>query len=62
MMSPAMLKMWISIAGMGLMFLSIIAIYFSRFKLKGVIKIITALIAYILMILSGIVIFIVLFS
>jgi hypothetical protein len=61
-MSPAMLKMWISIAGMALMFLSIITIYFSRFKLKGVLKIITAIIAYIFMIVSGIVIFIVLFS
>jgi hypothetical protein len=61
-MSPAMLKMWISIAGMALMFLSIITIYFSRFKLKGVLKIITAIIAYIFMVISGIVIFIVLFS
>jgi hypothetical protein len=61
-MSPAMIKMWISIAGMVLMFLSIITIYFSRFKLKGVLKVITAILAYILMIVSGIVIFIVLFS
>ncbi|MCQ6277927.1 DUF2768 domain-containing protein [Bacillus sp. EB600] len=61
-MSPAMLKMWISIVGMGLMFLSIIMIYFSRFKLKGMFKILTAFIAYVLMIVSGIVIFIVLFS
>ncbi|MDP4104404.1 MAG: DUF2768 domain-containing protein [Bacillota bacterium] len=61
-MSPAMLKMWISIAGMALMFLAIITIYISRFKLKGVLKIITAIFAYILMIVSGIVIFIVLFS
>lgn len=61
-MSPAMLKMWVSIAGMGLMFLSILTIYFSRFKLKGPLKIISAFIAYILMIVSGIVIFIVLFS
>ena len=61
-MSPAMLKMWISIVGMGLMFLSIIMIYFSRFKLKGILKILIAFIAYILMVVSGIVIFIVLFS
>ncbi len=61
-MSPAMLKMWISIASMALMFLAIITIYISRFKLKGVLKIITAIFAYILMIVSGIVIFIVLFS
>jgi hypothetical protein len=61
-MSPGMLKMWISIAAMGLMFLSIILIFFSRFKLKGVLKIITAFFAYIFMIVSGIVIFIILFS
>jgi hypothetical protein len=61
-MSSGMLKMWISIAAMGLMFLSIILIFFSRFKLKGVLKIITAFFAYIFMIVSGIVIFIILFS
>ena len=37
-MSPGMLKMWISIAGMGLMFLAISTIYLSRYKLKGVLK------------------------
>jgi hypothetical protein len=53
-----MLKMWISIASMGFMFISIIMIYLSRYKLKnGVIKFITALVAYILMIVSGIIIF-----
>lgn len=61
-MSPAMLKMWISIAGLGLMFLAIAAIYLSRFKLKGVLRFITALFAYIFMIVSGIIIFFVLFT
>lgn len=61
-MSPAMIKMWISVAGMGFMFLSIIMIYLSRFKLKGILKVLTALVAYILMIVSGITIFLVLFS
>lgn len=61
-MSIGMMKMWISIAGMGFMFLSIAAIYLSRFKLKGVVKFITAMIAYILMIFSGILIVVVLFS
>jgi hypothetical protein len=62
MMSPAMMKMWISIAGMGLMFLAILTIYLSRFKFTGVPRIVTAIIAYILMIISGIIIFIVLFT
>jgi hypothetical protein len=61
-MSPGMLKMWISVAGMGLMFLAILTIYLSRFKLTGILRFITAAIAYILMIISGIIIFFVLFT
>ncbi|MEH7012669.1 DUF2768 domain-containing protein [Neobacillus niacini] len=61
-MSPGMLKMWISIAGMGLMFLAIITIYLSRYKLTGVLKFLTAVIAYIFLIISGITLFIVLFT
>lgn len=61
-MSPAMLKMWISIAGMGLMFLAILLIYLSRFKLHGILRFITAIVAYILVVLSGIIIFFVLFT
>lgn len=61
-MSPAMLKMWISIVGLGLMFLAIAAIYLSRFKLKGILRFVTAIIAYIFMIISGIIIFLVLFT
>ncbi|HYK72007.1 MAG TPA: DUF2768 domain-containing protein [Pseudoneobacillus sp.] len=61
-MSPSLLKMWISLAGMGFMFLAIILIYFSRYKLNGIFKILTAIIAYILMILSGIIIIFIVFS
>ncbi|MBY0145483.1 DUF2768 domain-containing protein [Neobacillus niacini] len=61
-MSPGMLKMWISIAGMGLMFLAIITIYLSRYKLKGVLKFLTGVLAYIFLIISGITLFIVLFT
>lgn len=61
-MSPAMLKMWVSIAGMGLMFLAILMIYLSRFKAKGFLKIMTAVFAYLLMAVSGIIIFIILFA
>ncbi|MEH7082212.1 DUF2768 domain-containing protein [Neobacillus drentensis] len=58
-MSPAMFKMWVSIAGMGFMFLAIITIYLSRYKLKGVFRIVTAIIAYLLMIIAGITLLIV---
>jgi hypothetical protein len=54
-----MFKMWVSIAGMGFMFLAILTIYFSRYKLKGVLRIITAIIAYLLMIVAGITLLIV---
>ncbi len=61
-MSPALTKMWISLSGMGFMFLSLIFIYFSRYKLKGVFRVITAIVAYALMILAGIIILIVVLS
>lgn len=57
-----MLKMWISIAGIGIMFLAIITIYLSRYKLKGIFKIIAAILAYLFLILSGIILFVVLFT
>jgi len=57
-----MLKMWISIAGIGLMFLAIFTIYLSRYKLKGILRVVTALIAYLFMIVAGITLFIVLFT
>lgn len=62
-MSPSMLKMWISISAMGFMVISILLIYLSRYKINiGVLKFITALIAYILLILSGIIILFVVMS
>lgn len=61
-MSPEMAKMWISIAGMFLMFLAISLIYLSRFKLKGFFQLMTGIFAYILVILSGIIIILVLFT
>ncbi len=57
-MSPALMKMWISLSGMGFMAISVFLIYFSRYKLKnGVLKAITAIIAYILLLLAGLIIF-----
>lgn len=61
-MSPSLMKMWVSLASMGFMFLSILLIYLSRYKAKGVLKFLTASIAYILMIVSGIIIVLVVFS
>lgn len=62
-MSPSLMKMWVSLAGMGFMFVSIILIYLSRFKFSNkVLKGISAVIAYMLMILSGIIIFFVVLS
>jgi hypothetical protein len=51
--------MWISIAGMALMFLAIVTIYLSRYKLQGVFRILTAIIAYLFMIVAGITLLIV---
>lgn len=56
-MSPSMLKMWISFAGMGLMILSIFSIYVSRYKVKnGILRGITALFAYACMIFGGLIV------
>lgn len=61
-MSESMLNMYISFAGMIFMFLAIGLILFSRHKLKGIIRVITATLAYIFMILAGIIIFYIVFS
>jgi hypothetical protein len=61
-MTPALQKMWISFAAMIFMFISIMAIYFSRYKLKGFLRVFTAIFAYILMILAGLIILFVVLS
>ncbi|MEH7125309.1 DUF2768 domain-containing protein [Bacillus sp. JJ1532] len=61
-MSPSLMKMWVSLASMGFMFISILMIYLSRYKLGGIFKFLTAIIAYFLMIISGIIIVLVVFS
>lgn len=59
----ALTKMWISFGSMGFMFFAIISIYFSRYKLSNrVLKFVTAFIAYILMILAGLIMLFVVFS
>ncbi|MGD6878216.1 DUF2768 domain-containing protein [Bacillus infantis] len=62
-MSPALMKMWVSLASMGFMFISILMIYLSRYKLNNKsLKFISALVAYLLMIVSGLIILFVVLS
>jgi len=58
----ALMKMWISFGAMGLMFVSILLILFSRYKLNGIFKMVTAMIAYLCMLVSGFIIFVIVFS
>ncbi|MGM9924318.1 MAG: DUF2768 domain-containing protein [Bacillus sp. (in: firmicutes)] len=61
-MTPALQKMWISFAAMIFMTLSIVSVYFSRYKLKGFFSKAAATIAFILMALAGIIVFLVVLS
>ncbi|MFD2214227.1 MULTISPECIES: DUF2768 domain-containing protein [Bacillaceae] len=61
-MSVALMKMWISFASMAFMFISILLIYLSRFKLKGIFKVIVSVFAYLFMILAGLIILFVVFT
>lgn len=62
-MSPALAKMWIALTSMAFMFISVFSIYFSRYKAKNkIVKLVLALIAYVLMIFAGIIIIFVVFS
>lgn len=47
-MSEGLMKMWIALTAMAFMFIAVFSIYLSRFKLKGFLKSITAVIAYFL--------------
>lgn len=62
-MSFALIKMWFALGSMGLMFLAVVTIYLSRFKLKSrFLKITVSTVAYSLMLISGIIVFLVVFS
>ncbi|WP_141433346.1 DUF2768 domain-containing protein [Bacillus sp. 03113] len=62
-MSEGLMKMWISFIAMGFMLLSILFIYLSRYKLSNrLLKFSLALFAYLLMVLSGIIILLIVFS
>lgn len=61
-MSESMLKMYVSFAGIILLFLSIGLILLSRHKLNGIFAGIVAFIAWVCMILGGLIIFYIVFS
>ncbi|PGS50776.1 DUF2768 domain-containing protein [Bacillus cereus] len=62
-MSEGLMKMWLALGAIGFMFFAVSFILLSRHKIKNkFLKEITALVAYTLMIVSGIVIFLVVFS
>jgi hypothetical protein len=58
-----MFKMWVSIAGMGLMAIAMVVIYLSRYKIKfKFLKAITAIIAYLCLIIGGLIMVYVVFT
>ncbi|HLR79985.1 MAG TPA: DUF2768 domain-containing protein [Bacillota bacterium] len=61
-MSLSMLKMWISFAGMIFLLLAIGLILLSRYKLKGWLAGIVTVLAYIFLILGGLIILYIVFS
>ncbi|AST92260.1 DUF2768 domain-containing protein [Sutcliffiella cohnii] len=62
-MTDGLMKMWISFVGMGFMIISVLLVYFTRFKLKNrIVKGILNTISFILILLAGIIIFFVVFS
>ncbi|CAH1221298.1 hypothetical protein PAECIP111893_04698 [Paenibacillus plantiphilus] len=50
----AMTKMWISLIGIGLMALAAFLISFARYKTKGVVKFVLSLLAFMFLIVGGI--------
>ncbi|SHN19721.1 DUF2768 domain-containing protein [Gracilibacillus kekensis] len=61
-MSDALMKMWISFGGMGALILAMVLILLSRYKLKGMISGIVAFVAYICLVVGGLIIFLVVLS
>ncbi|MCA0985795.1 DUF2768 domain-containing protein [Guptibacillus algicola] len=61
-MSPGLIKMWVALSSMGLMFIAVLAIMFSRAKLKGVIKVVVSTFAYLCMFTSGVLMLLVVFT
>lgn len=61
-MSVSMLNMYISFAGMLFLLIAIGLILLSRYKLKGVVGIVVAILAYLFLMVGGLIIFYIVFS
>lgn len=61
-MSPGLIKMFLSLSTIVLMFIAVISILLAREKLKGIIKVIVSIFAYLCMIIAGFLMIIVVFS
>lgn len=62
-MSAGLIKMWFSLGAMALMFIAVSFILLSRHKIKNAfLKGVTAILAYACMVVSGVIIFLVVFS
>ncbi|MDX8046112.1 DUF2768 domain-containing protein [Gracilibacillus sp. S3-1-1] len=61
-MTDPLMKMWISFGGMGALILAMVLILFSRYKLKGIISGIVAFIAYVFLVIGGLIIALVVIS
>ncbi|TDQ41540.1 DUF2768 domain-containing protein [Aureibacillus halotolerans] len=61
-MSVGLIKMWIALAAIAFMFLSVVLIMASRYKLNGFLKGLSATMAYLFMLVAGGMIVLVVFS
>ncbi|KYD20245.1 MAG: DUF2768 domain-containing protein [Caldibacillus debilis] len=61
-MSSGLWKMWLALISLVLMFLSAALILWSRYKLKGFLRFLIAVVAYGLMIFAGLIVLVVVFS
>ncbi|MGC4376280.1 DUF2768 domain-containing protein [Fictibacillus sp. Mic-4] len=61
-MSEGLMKMWVALSAIGLMFIAVISILVSRSKLKGLFKYIVATIAYLCLFTAGFLILLVVMS
>ncbi|MDR7072553.1 MULTISPECIES: DUF2768 domain-containing protein [Bacillales] len=61
-MSEGLMKMWVALSSIGLMFIAVFSIMFSRSKLSGIIQVIVSIFAWLCMITAGILILIVVLS
>ncbi|MBY6035682.1 DUF2768 domain-containing protein [Fictibacillus nanhaiensis] len=61
-MSEGLLKMWVALSAIGLMFIAVFSIMLSRSKLTGIPQAIVSFFAWACMLVAGILILIVVFS